>query len=102
MNTLELIRQERNRQIKKGFDSQHDDQEVNEELARAAAVYVMPERYRNIEISSLPVDERNLTRVFWPYREEFKMSSNRRKDLIKAAALIVAEIERINRIKNKK
>ena len=103
MNTLELIKEERERQIKKGFDSQHDDQEVYGELAMGAIVRAMPDNYRDVPIVSNAFLRDNLTlgKVFWPYREGYKPSPYRKEELIKAAAMLVAEIERLDRLSTK-
>jgi hypothetical protein len=101
-DVLKLIRQERERQIKKGFDYQHDDNEINEELARAASVYAMPQDLRQFDFFDFSKPQHrilNIQKKIWPYKEAFNPSSDRVKELIKAAALIVAEIERIERFK---
>lgn len=78
-----------------GFDTAHDDQHVNGELALAACVYAMPREEANSKHSSgVPV-----WRVLWPWDDEWLKPTDRRRDLVKAAALIVAEIERLDRAK---
>lgn len=83
---LAAIEAERKKQIMgEGYFPSHDDQYVNGELALAASVYAHPTEGRNISD--------------WPFGEKryHPNAMDRRIELIKAAALIVAEIERINR-----
>lgn len=90
------IASERAKQISKGFDASHDDEHACDEIAAVAAWYAMPEVCRDWDMyddsfgstigeSILPED--------WPTPTE----TDRRKQLIKAAALLVAEIERLDR-----
>lgn len=78
---------ERARQIEiEGFTPDHDDEHVRAELASAAACYAMP-YFQN---STVP--------AYWPWSPRWwKPSESRRRDLVKAAALMIAEIERIDR-----
>ena len=88
------ILEERSKQIeKKGFSDSHDSKWSNGELARAASVYAMPHEYREY------VDTGFKLRPYeWPWSDDdYKPTpENRKKELIKAAALIVAEIERLD------
>lgn len=79
---------ERQRQVSaEGFSLHHDDRYVNGELAEAASTY-----------ATLAGKPRSMS-TGWPrVIGEFKPSSDRRRDLVKAAALLLAEIERIDRI----
>lgn len=80
---LRLIQAERENQIvSHAYSVKHDTIWVNEELAQAAAVYAMPIQKRRV--------------VDWPFDMKFYRPENRVDELIKAAALIVAEIERIS------
>jgi len=88
------IRAERQRQVDdEGWTAEHDDSHANEELALAACVYAMPREEANSKHSSgVPV-----WRVLWPWDAEWLKPTDRRRDLVKAGALIVAEIERLDR-----
>ena len=80
-----LIAAERRRQIEEeGFDDAHDDAHGQGELARAAMVYASPYH--------LPTD-----RQYWPWRDESYKPKNRITDLVRAGALIAAEIDRLQR-----
>lgn len=88
------IAAERKRQAEEeGFGTAHDDMEMQGELARAAACYA----YRSTEgdyIDVLPLS--------WPWnKSSWKPKGNPRYMLIKAGALIVAEIERLDRLSDK-
>lgn len=96
---LEEIAAERQRQISgEGWTPEHDDTQKMGELARAASVYafcaadaVSPEVARSQGASFLPPFD-------WPWSPEWFKPTNRRRDLVKAGALIVAEIERLDRL----
>ncbi len=74
---------ERHRQITHhGYSQESDLRWKNGELAMAASVYSLPPEKRRMDL--------------WPFDKQFyKPDSNRRTELIKAAALIIAEIERL-------
>lgn len=83
---LELVAEERDRQItEEGFTHEHDDQHMRGELARAAAAYAAPQYV-------VPL---------WPIRWTrawFKPTpGDRKRELVKAGALLQAEFERIER-----
>lgn len=86
MTVIEEITVERKRQIEdEGWTPQHDDEHINGEMARAGAFYAM----KGAHISLYP--------TFWPWDWEWFKPTTPRRNLIKAAALIVAEIERLDR-----
>jgi hypothetical protein len=87
---IDDISAERQRQVRaEGWTPEHDDTHDGEELARAAVSYAMPWSLRGR--TGMP-DE-------WPWDSEWwkPNHSNRRRELVKAGALIVAEIERLDR-----
>jgi hypothetical protein len=93
MSILAEIGAERARQIdKEGFDVEHDDEHESSEIAFAAACYAAPEKLYRMEQFA---DGHSIVNA-WPWESEPKRKS-RRRDLIRAAALIVAEIERLDR-----
>lgn len=79
MSVIRHIAMERTRQLFKGYDAAHDDKHIFGELAVAAASFAAndPSLY---PWGHFPVHE-----------------DGRRERLIKAAALLVAEIERFDR-----
>lgn len=81
---LRDIANERWRQInEEGFTREHDDLHGAGELKWAAAAYQCDPK-------------------FWPWEPETFKPGGDKRDLIKAAALIVAELERLARLGNKK
>jgi hypothetical protein len=86
---------ERKRQVEKeGWTPSHDDAHDRGELAAAAGCYALG--------ACLPTHEVDgpgsyVIPSFWPWDGEWWKSSTRRRDLIKAGALILAEIERLDR-----
>lgn len=91
---LAAIGKERIRQMEKeNCSHEHDDGHTDGAIALAAACYALPERFRKRDDTQ---DQPEL----WPWEEEdWKPSpANRMRELIKAGALIVAELERIDRM----
>ena len=85
------IGDERRRQIEvEGWTPEHDDAHAGGELADAAACYA----------ATLPLTRpRGLfgRAALWPWSASWWKPQGRRRDLVKAAALIVAELERLDR-----
>jgi len=93
MSALDDIAAERKRQIEvEGWSVEHDDRHDCGEMADAAAVYAMQPSFR---ICNHMLDN------LWPWSREWWKPANRRRDLVKAGALIVAEIERLDRSDDK-
>ena len=93
---IELIAEERKRQIEKErWTAEHDAEHKHEELAFAAACYAIPNNGRNIYAGNN--GHSNIIRVIWPWPiHTFKPTPyNRIKELQKAGALIAAEIDRL-------
>jgi hypothetical protein len=91
---IELIAEERKRQVtQEGFTNKSDDVYVNGELSAAASAYAHPVYFEHSG-GTAPIQ--------WQWNpKSWKPSPNNRvKELIKAGALIVAEIDRIQRKNN--
>lgn len=86
---------ERQRQIsQEGWTPEHDDTHVDGELAQAAACYALPpEVMRWLNLNDI---------TLWPFSPDWWKPSDERQNLIKAGALILAEIERLDRADAKK
>ena len=81
---------ERLRQVDdEGWSPEHDDQHAVGELAAAAACYCHPEPC---------MDDTRGVPFSWPWVRRWWKPTDRRRDLVKAGALILAEIERLDRI----
>ena len=92
LSGVELICMERERQIKeKGYTDEHDDEETDDRLAYAAVCYAIP----NFPSKQIYVED------FYPWADyTYKPTpDNRIKELVKAGALIAAEIDRLQRLK---
>ncbi len=91
---IDDVAAERKRQIEKeGWSLKHDDGHSDQSLAMAAALYAAPEPLYKVNVMGM-VHAINP----WPWtnfdkREKF----DRRKSLVVAGALIIAEIERLDR-----
>lgn len=94
-NAIDDVIRERRRQIEReGFNTEHDDKYCGGELSKAAAGYAdhaadvlaNGEHRANWDV---PCD--------WPWEDQWWKPTSPRRDLVKAAALVIAEIERLDR-----
>jgi hypothetical protein len=84
--TLAVIA-ERARQIQQeGWTAEHDDSHKTGEIALAAACYAL---HRSPVMCDV--------REYWPWDPSWWKPKNTRRDLVRAAALLIAEIERLDR-----
>lgn len=91
---IQEIAAERQRQTSKlGWTTAHDDQHSNSELAHAAACYAAPAP-PGVRAASL-----NEPPLLWPWHRAYWKPKDQRSNLVRAAALIVAEIERLDRLR---
>ncbi|EPK5825211.1 hypothetical protein L4Z93_005370 [Pseudomonas aeruginosa] len=87
------VQAERRRQIEaEGWTPEHDDEHSHGQMARASACYALAG-------SSAPNDGTAalLVSLAWPWDEQWWKPSTARRDLVKACALALAEIERLDR-----
>jgi hypothetical protein len=100
-NALDDVVAERKRQIEtEGWDTKHDDAYSENELIRAASCYVehVVARWWVLHRNEgLLRYQKTETPANWPWDAKWWKPKDPRRDLIRAAALIVAEIERIDR-----
>lgn len=83
---------ERRRQVEvEGWTPEHDDEHTHGELAGAAACYAYGEMIRP-----------DTGAILWHWDEEWWKPSDRRRELVKAGALILAEIDRLDRARGEK
>jgi hypothetical protein len=95
--TIDVIGERRRQQLSEGFSDSHDDKHNYGELADAAATYAMRPSFRRLEMS--PYDQRKIWQSLWPWEVKWWKPKDRRRDLVRAGALIIAEIERLDRCK---
>lgn len=81
---------ERQRQITaEGWTRTHDDEHTDGELAAAGATYALSAANCVVE---MPYSKT------WPWQNAWWKPTTQRRDLVKAAALMIAEIERLDRL----
>ena len=81
----ELISNERKRQIdEEGWTATHDDLHREGDLSKAAICYIM---YPNVRCHE----------ELWPFSLSWWKPSDRKRNLVRAGALIAAEIDRLIR-----
>lgn len=96
-SVIKEITDERERQVKaEGWTPEHDDDHNKGELAFAGACYAFhagdqARGLRHPTHATAPL-------VYWPWDTGWWKPKDQRRDLIRAAALIVAEIERLDRV----
>ena len=93
MNGVELIAQERQRQVDtEGWSAEHDDAHKIGEMALAARCYAQTS-YSQVCGWSAGGPERT-----WPWnKQSWKPADDPIRNLVKAGALIAAEIDRLQR-----
>ena len=93
------VLEERQRQVTAEWWSfKHDDQYKNTELAFAASCYAFHAAAASwdLEDDGIPYDSHPVPKQ-WPWDPSWWKPTDARRDLVKAGALILAEIERIDR-----
>lgn len=95
MDALNAIRSERARQLAAGYDAEHDAAYINGELSRVATACLLLADFDGRQTTITETLARDLAERIspeWPFIWE---SQSRLTRLIKAAALVAAEIERL-------
>ena len=97
----ELITERLRQESDEGFTAAHDDRHKDSELARAAAAYAYAASLPAAKLQAALGDRDSMLFVvlarLWPWHWKWFKPTNRRRDLVKAGALIIAEIEQIDR-----
>lgn len=92
---LQAVIAERFRQIEaEGWSIEHDDKHALGELAQAGACYASRAGLPGRTVSDLPRE--------WPWSSEWWKPAGFRRDLVRAAALILAEGEKFDRNRKRK
>jgi len=78
-----------------GWTPEHDDTHKRGEMAKAAACYAHP--HAVVMPGSTLGSSDNAFRLVWPWAPVWWKPAGPRRNLVKAAALILAEIERLDR-----
>lgn len=94
MNGVESIAAERARQIaEEGFNTENDAGYIKGELVRAAICYLLVRSRLSGMALSLGM---TMFEHLWPFSKEWWKPKSRREDLIRAGALIAAELDRMD------
>jgi hypothetical protein len=104
MNGVELITAERQRQIEaEGWTPEHDDEHIFGQLCEAAVCYAHYTWQRLAYPKAPPLSPESFTSQpgrLWPWNPSWwKPSIDPIRNLVKAGALIAAEIDRLQRAK---
>lgn len=90
---LDVIKERTRQVVDEQWTAEHDDAYPAGTLALAGATYALPKEDANGKHGSgVPV-----WRALWPFDGEWFKPKDRRRDLVRSAALIIAEIEKIDR-----
>ena len=90
---IDAIAAERQRQVEaEGWTPEHDDTHTNGAMAAAAAAYAFS-AFTNTTYRAYAAEPIG----FWPWDEEWWTPKDPRSDLVRAGALIAAEIDRLDR-----
>ena len=89
------LRAERDRQVnKEGWDDKHDDEHDGGEMAVAGALYAICDADVDPEAFS------SLLQALWPWDHTWWKPKDVEHNLVRAGALIAAELERVRRAKS--
>lgn len=95
---ISMIVNERHRQVQsEGYMAWHDDRHTHDEIVMAAVQYALPDRNR--ELSHMANTRTEVVPTDWPWEDEAwkPTPDDRVRELVKAGALIAAEIDRLLR-----
>lgn len=94
----DLIAYERARQIEKeGWSESHDDDHADASLLAAAECYIAHARFAIRQQPYAPVDRGDGAPVGWPWHANDYKPKDPMRNLVRAGALIAAEIDRLQR-----
>ncbi|MFG8729185.1 hypothetical protein ACEPU0_06940 [Pseudomonas aeruginosa] len=89
------VQAERRRQIEaEGWTPEHDDEHADGQMAQAAGCYAL---HAGGIGTDWPDGRQNGAALFWPWDRDSWKPTTPRRDLVKACALALAEIERLDR-----
>lgn len=87
---------ERRHQVEIGYDAEHDDAHVNEEIAALACYYLMPPGAREWPATETGYGD-TLGKAIVPHDWHADDRQSRRRQLVMGTAMGLAEIERLDR-----
>ena len=96
---LEIARERERQMTAEGWPPEHDDTHIGGDLARAAAAYANMAGLRSATQDGGDTDtSQHMCPGGWPWAKASWKPKTIRRDMLRAAALIVAEIERLDRV----
>lgn len=98
-NAARDVLAERRRQVDaEGWTPEHDDEHADGQMADAAGYYALYAGSDDYHRAAMAMRAHGMAPSGWPWGPEwFKPAEGRRRMLVKAGALIIAEIERLDR-----
>lgn len=95
---VDVLTERQRQQDAEGWTPEHDDGHCGGEMARAAVAYVLWGAGSPAgPVTPLPGATPELLVPGWPWSADWWKPTTRRSDLVKATALLLAEIERLDR-----
>ncbi|AFA44896.1 hypothetical protein [Rhodobacter capsulatus] len=92
----DVLDERRGQRTREGFDAAHDDAHELGEMALAGACYAR-EAWSALALGVGDTPVPGWAPEDWPWHSSWWKPSGNRRNLVKAAALILAEIERLDR-----
>lgn len=80
-----------------GFGIEHDDDHDPGELSAAAVCYASNACAVLHPLNGTPIDDITTFWMQWPWEKSYWKPKDPRRDLVRAAALLIAEIEKLDR-----
>jgi hypothetical protein len=95
----DVITERERQKTVEGWTPDHDDDHDDDALSKAAACYALAGTNQD-ESLYIHGSWKGLTDLFWPWDAEWWKPKDRRRNLVRAGALILAEIERLDRTRD--
>lgn len=95
--TEDVLAERQRQKTGEGWTEEHDDEHRTGEIAAAAACYALWAVAQSAENAYWQVAIEEAAKMLWPWDREWWKPKTKRHDLVRAAALLIAEIERLDR-----
>lgn len=97
---IDVMNERIRQQDDEGWTPEHDNRHTNGEMAGAAACYALASTSQ--PHGKVKLEAKHAIHECWPFERDWWKPSNPRRNLVKAGALILAEIERLDRMSEAK